>query len=269
MIDFKRFNPMRVVPAIKRRLVELKFLRQWNNTEVGKQNKAYLETIKDKHKGERLILIANGPSIKDMDLTVLKDEYTMCMNRFYIYFEKIGFVPNFFVCIEDLVLGQFADDINNLPIEGKFVNWRLHKKIDKCHYVKEDYAFNPFFQTDLTKPAHYGGTVTFVCLQLAYYMGFTEVIIIGMDHSFKEKGRANKVEVRHYEKDESHFDPNYFPKGMKWRLPDLDKSEYGYEVARKHFEQNGRKIVDATINGKCQVFEKEDFYQLFPNSLKQ
>lgn len=259
MIDIKRFHPTRLFPAIKRRLIEKKFLRLWNTTTLGKDNQAYLKKIKDSHKGERLFLIANGPSIKDMDLTVLKDQQTMCMNRFYIYFEKIGFIPNYLVCVEDLVLGQFAADFNALPMENKFVNWRLHKQIDQCHYLKESFAFNPFFQTDLTQATHFGGTVTFACLQLAYHLGYEEVIIIGMDHSFKEKGVANKIEVRTYEKDESHFDPNYFPKGMKWKLPDLDKSEIGYLIARQHYEQNGRKIVDATINGKCQIFEKGNF----------
>ncbi|TNE53544.1 MAG: DUF115 domain-containing protein [Bacteroidetes bacterium] len=264
MVDIKRFHPTRVIPAIKRRLIERRFLALWNNSEAGKKNQEYLRSIKDRHRGERLFLIANGPSIKDMDLSVLKDEFTMCMNRFYIYFEKIGFIPNYFVCVEDLVLGQFADDFNNLPLEDKFVNWRLHKRIDQCHYLKESFAFNPFFQEDLTQPTHFGGTVTFACLQLAYHLGFEEVIIIGMDHSFKEKGVANKIEVRTYEKDESHFDPNYFPKGMKWKLPDLDKSEIGYAIARDHYKKNGRRIIDATVNGKCTIFPKKDFYEYYP-----
>jgi hypothetical protein len=258
-MDIKRFHPKRVFPGIKRRIIEKKFLYLWNSTAISKKNKVYISSLQDKHRGERLFLIANGPSIKDMNLSCLKNEYTMCMNRFYIYFDKLGFIPNFLLCVEDLVLGQFADDFNNLPIENKFVNWRLHKKIDKCHYLKEDFSFHPFFQTDLTKPTHFSGTVTFACLQLAYYLGFTEIVIIGMDHSFKEKGIANKVEVRTYEKDESHFDPNYFPKGMKWKLPDLDKSEIGYQIARDFYEKNGRKIVDATINGKCTIFPKTEF----------
>lgn len=257
-----RFTLKRFIPAVERRIKEVRFLYKWNTTKQAKNNHLYLQSLHNKYKGKRLFVIANGPSIKDMDLNVLKNEYTMCMNRFYMYFDKLSFVPNFFVCVEDLVLEQFAEDINNLPIEDKFVNWRLFKTLDKCHFLKEAYTFNPFFQTDLTKPTHFGGTVTFACLQLAYYMGFDEVIIIGMDHSFKEKGTAATVEVRTYEKDESHFDPNYFPKGIKWKLPDLVKSEYGYALARDFYKKNGRRIIDATVNGKCQVFEKANFVDI-------
>ncbi|HNP20688.1 MAG TPA: DUF115 domain-containing protein [Panacibacter sp.] len=254
-----RFTLSRIIPAIKRRVKELLYLFSWTVGGAAKHNKRILLSYHNRYQGKRLFLIANGPSIKDMDLSALKGELTMCMNRFYIYFDKIGFIPNFLVCVEDLVLEQFGEDINKLPLQ-KFVNWRFHKKLNDCNFLKESYAFNPFFQGDLTRPTHFGGTVTFACLQLAYYMGFSEVILIGLDHSFKEKGTPATTEVRNYEKDESHFDPNYFPKGTRWKLPDLDKSEYGYAIARDHYKKNGRKIIDATINGHCTIFEKADYY---------
>jgi len=262
MIDRRRLHPYRVAQGLMRRISEMRYAREWDTHESALRSKSFLRTLKNQYAGKRLFLIANGPSIKDMDLSVLKNEYTMCMNRFYIYFDKIGFIPTFFVCVEDLVLSQFAEDFNQIPIEAKFVNWRMHKEIQQSFYLKESFALNPFFQTDLTQPTHFGGTVTFACLQLAYHMGFTQVILIGLDHNFKEKGLANKVEVRSYEKDESHFDPNYFPKGMKWRLPDLTKSEIGYALARDFYQKNGRDIFDATINGHCQIFPKVDFQQL-------
>lgn len=266
MIVNQRFKLSRIIPAIKRRIRELSYFFSWNTSSLAKRNKEFIDSIHNKYTGQRLFLIANGPSINNTDLSYLHDEYTMCMNRFYIYFDKIGFVPDFLVCVEDLVLEQFGEDINALPLT-KFVNWRLHKKLDNCNYLKESYAFNPFFQYDLTKPTHFGGTVTFACLQLAFYMGFREVILVGLDHSFKEKGTPATTEVRNYEKDESHFDPNYFPKGTKWKLPDLDKSEYGYAIARDHFEKHGRRIIDATINGHCTIFEKSDYYAIVKNTI--
>ncbi|UHG92237.1 6-hydroxymethylpterin diphosphokinase MptE-like protein [Spirosoma oryzicola] len=258
MIDLTRFTPSRILPAVERRLKEVPFTQAWYNSNQGKRNRDYLQQIHNRYAGERLFLIANGPSIKDMDLSVLKDKYTMCMNRFYIYFDKLGFTPTFLTCVEELVLEQFKEDFNNLSCET-FFNWRFYKQFPKAHFLKEAYSFNPFFQDNILEPTHFGGTVTYACLQLAYYMGFKEVVIIGMDHSFKEKGLATKVEVRNYEKDESHFDPNYFPKGIKWKLPDLDKSEYSYALARDFYQQNGREIIDATVGGKCTIFKKGKF----------
>jgi hypothetical protein len=56
--------------------------------------------------------------------------------------------------------------------------------------------------------------------------------------------------------DASHFDPNYFSKGFKWQLPDLENSEVSYKRARKAFEDAGRRIVDATVGGALSIFPK-------------
>jgi hypothetical protein len=57
--------------------------------------------------------------------------------------------------------------------------------------------------------------------------------------------------------------PNYFGKGVRWQLPDLDTSEVGYIMAREAFREAGREIVDATVGGKLTVFPKVDYNSLF------
>jgi hypothetical protein len=95
-------------------------------------------------------------------------------------------------------------------------------------------------------------------MQLAYFMGFSEVILIGVDHSFTTQGPAHK-EVVSEGSDPDHFDPNYFGKGFRWQLPDLAQSEKGYAELKKMFEEDNRRILDATVNGKLNVFPKVDF----------
>jgi hypothetical protein len=119
------------------------------------------------------------------------------------------------------------------------------------------------FQYDLTQPMVFGGTVTYVALQIAYFMGFRKVILIGLDHNYVDKGIPNRTETRSVDVDQSHFHSQYFPKGSKWQLPDLLRSELDFEIARKAYEKDGREIVDATIGGKCQIFNKVDFLSLF------
>ena len=99
-------------------------------------------------------------------------------------------------------------------------------------------------------------------LQLAYYLGFDEVVLIGLDHNFKDTGIPNKTETRQTNIDHNHFHPNYFPKGYQWQLPDLYRSELAYKLARKTFEERGGRILDATRNGKCNVFEKVSFEEV-------
>jgi hypothetical protein len=250
-----RFRPSRILYAIIRRIKELYHGASWYFTRMGKESRKDIQTFSGLHLNSTLYLIANGPSLAKMDIELLKGRDVMVMNRFYIMFKKLSFIPKYLVCVEETVLDRFQEDMSTLPCTT-FVNWRVRDRFRNSHFLKESYALNPFFQYDLTKPTQFGGTVTFACLQLAYYMGYKDVIIIGMDHRFKETGTPATPEIRTYEKDESHFDPNYFPKGMKWMLPDLEKSEFSYRLARVAYEKDGRRIIDCTIDGNCNVFEK-------------
>jgi len=264
----REITPRRIWDAGLHRINDIHHSIAWHRSSMLTiENRKRLEAFRDKHKGERCFILANGPSLSSMQLSLLRNEITFGMNRIYLLFEQLGFSTTYFSCISDLVLDQFAEDINKLKIP-KFLNWNKRKLYsshdDNIMFLKIRSGIKDYFGKDLTTKISSGGTVTFACLQIAYYMGFQEVVIIGLDHKFSEKGRPNKVEVRIADKDTSHFHPNYFPKGVKWQLPDLLRSEMAYSLARNMFESDGRRIVDATVAGNCQVFEKVDFVSCFP-----
>ena len=145
--------------------------------------------------------------------------------------------------------------------EGMFIAADDENNVLRVYKIRG--ADLPVFQYDLTHPMVVGATVTFVALQLAYYMGFQTVYLIGLDHNYKEKGIPSKTETRAPDQDESHFHKNYFPKGYKWQLPDLLRSEIEFDITRKAFEADGRDVLDATIGGKCQIFKKVSFEDIF------
>jgi len=216
------------------------------------------------HKGERCFIIGNGPSLKQTDLTKLKGEYTFGMNRIYLLFPKLGFTTTYFASINDLVIEQCADEIAALSIP-KFLAWHSNRHFqrfpDDMVFLYTTYT-GPKFSYDMTGRVWEGATVTNVALQLAFYMGFEKVILIGVDHNFTDKGQANKTVVSTGD-DPNHFDSRYFGKGFRWQLPDLDTSEIGYKKARDAYQKAGREIVDATIGGKLTIFPKVNYNSLF------
>lgn len=259
--DLTRLHPHRISAALVRRIMEFPHSWNWAYSTIGRTNKEHLKRFCNKHEGETLFLLANGPSINNTPLHLLKGQRVMCMNRFYIKFEQLQFIPDYLVCIEETVLDRFAQDFSSLKPDT-FVNWRSRDRIPGVHYLKESFDIFPEFNPNILAAMNTCGTVTFICLQLAFYMGFSRVVLLGLDHSFHEKGLAGKTVIRKEESDESHFDPNYFPKGMKWVLPDLVKSELGYQMALDYYQHFGREIIDATIGGKCQIFPKKDLNDL-------
>ena len=118
------------------------------------------------------------------------------------------------------------------------------------------------FTRDARRHLWPGATVTYVAMQLAYHLGFRQVILVGVDHSFTTQGRPHEAVVSHGD-DPNHFSPQYFGKGFRWQLPDLETSEIAYRLARRAFEADGREILDATVGGRLTVFPKVEYLSLF------
>src|SRR5512136_2754506 len=87
-----------------------------------------LAEFKDRHRGQRCFVIGNGPSLKQTDLTKLRNEVTYGMNRIYLAFPELGFGTTYYVCINSLVIEQCAEDIRGLPMP-KFLSWRSRNLI--------------------------------------------------------------------------------------------------------------------------------------------
>lgn len=224
------------------------------------KNKKQLEAWRDRYKGERCFIVGNGPSLQQTDLSKLEDEFTFGMNRIYLAFDQYDFKTSCLVSVNDLVLEQCHDDIRALDIP-KFVTWRSRKYFDAGQdllFLDTDYTLPEDFNGDATGRLYEGFTVTYVCLQLAYFMGFTEAILIGVDHNFVTKGPANAT-VTSQGDDPNHFVSNYFGKGFRWQLPDLEGSERAYRMAEAAYEADGRKILDATVGGKLTIFPKVEY----------
>lgn len=218
-----------------------------------------LENLRNTHTGERCVIIGNGPSLKNTNLSKLKDVYTFGMNRFYMAFPELGFTTSALVTVNSLVIEQCADDLRALPIPT-FISWRGRKHIQPApnlHYLYTSYIL-PGFNGDATGRLWESSTVTYVTMQLAYFMGFKQVILIGVDHNFVSQGTPNTT-VTSTGDDPNHFNPAYFGKGFRWQLPDLETSEIGYAMAKAAYEKDGREILDATVGGKLQIFPKVDF----------
>jgi hypothetical protein len=241
------------------------YLHPWRRESIRR-----LAALKDAHAqaGSRAFIIGNGPSLKQTDLSKLKNEFTFGMNRIYLMFPELGFTTSCLVSINDLVIEQCAAEMAALDLP-KFLAWRSHrhfKNVERLTFNVPTFLYTtytgPRFSKDVRGRVWEGATVTNVALQLAFHMGFQQVILIGVDHNFASKGDANKTVVSDGD-DPNHFSAAYFGKGFRWQLPDLDTSEIGYRLARQAYESAGREVLDATVGGKLTIFPKVDYNSLF------
>ncbi|MGI2853521.1 motility associated factor glycosyltransferase family protein [Shewanella algae] len=233
--------------------------------------------LRDKYKGKRAFVIGNGPSLNNHDLSLLKEEYTFAVNGIFYKTKSDGFVPTFYVVEDRHVMLDNLDEINDFNAKYKFfpVDYRSKIKnrkncwffrMDKGYYNKTSpYFAIPRFSTDMNDKLYCGQSVTMINLQIAYYLGFDEVYLIGMDHSYQIPSDANVSgeEITSNSDDPNHFHPAYFGKGKKWHDPHLDRVERTYSYFKLVYESQGRKIYNATVGGNLDVFERADYMSLF------
>ena len=207
-------TPGRLGAALLRRARELPHAVAWRRAgSYAEANRARLRRFRNRHAGERCVVIGNGPSLLGIDLSRLRHEVTFGTNRIYLLPDRPDLVPTYYVCSNELVLEQFRSDIAALPMP-KFLNWNRRalfpRADDSCSFFRIPLELTDRFGTDPERSLSSGGTVTFVALQLAFYLGFRDVVLIGVDHNFVDRGTPNRTAVRSALRDDNHFHPDYF-----------------------------------------------------------
>ena len=219
--------------------------------------------------GKKAVILCNGPSLLAVDFNKLAEAgvFTFGLNKINLLFESVDYKPNCIVAVNKFVIEQNADFFNATDID-LYLDYVARKKCivkPKENIIYLHSSGVPKFAKDVSLSVQQGHTVTFVAMQLAFHMGFSEVALVGADHSFAEKGPANKVVVSS-DVDKSHFSPDYFSKGVSWQLPDLYESEVWYGRARLVYEAHGRKIYNCTEGGLLEVFQRTTIDRFLQNS---
>lgn len=237
-----------------------------------------LRALRERFKGtKRCFLIGNGPSLNKTDLEALKNEVTFAVNGFFLKAKELSWKPTFYVVEDHLVAEDRVNWINKFkgPIKlfPAYLGYMFEKSDDTIFYnhrPRKSYPHGYDFSMEADKITYTGCTVTFSMMQLAAYMGFEEIYLIGVDASYAipddaKEGKDYGVGVLDMQSDDpNHFDPNYFGKGFRWHDPQVEKMVEAYSEARRTLEGTGQTIYNATIGGMLEVFERRDFNKILP-----
>lgn len=246
--------PRRLRPALAAQLQHLAHLQERRNPQF-RASLERLNALRDIHRGETCVILGNGPSLATHDLAEFEGIPSFCLNRGYLKWNEEGRQPTYAVAVNDLVIEQFHGELAALTCPV-FVPWQYHHLFDsRDNIVFIEARWQERFFKDVRKGVWPGATVTFAAMQIAYFMGFTTVILVGVDHRFAQAGPAH-LEVVQDKHDVDHFVKDYFGPGVRWNLPDLEQSEISYRMARQVYEADSRRILDATRGGALTVFPK-------------
>ncbi|MBS4220170.1 DUF115 domain-containing protein [Bacillus sp. FJAT-49711] len=216
-----------------------------------------LKTIKGRHNGERCFIVATGPSLKIEDLNKLNGETTISMNSICLAFNETDWRPTYYGIQDEGVYGLMKKYIDELDVECKFISdnvLRGHNfEILKNHYIfplnmlhhlrpnNTDYTTK--FSKDIFATVYSGLTITYSLLQIAIYMGFKEIYLLGADCHYGGN-------MKHHFKDYDYVDPTF--------ALAQDMMTTSYKVAKKYADKHNIKIYNATRGGMLEVFERVD-----------
>ena len=234
------------------------------------QIKEYFEPewkrIKNYYEGEKCFIVATGPSLKIDDLNKLYDNkiFSFGVNRLYLWFEKTKWRPDYLVVMDDKIAMEYGEEIKKCDVPNKIIGdqlqsfWKGHrnsyKTIHRLHDHVLEYAPNrPKFSSDICKGVYSGRTVIYTCLQIACYLGFKEIYLLGTDHNYSgNQGDAS-----------NHFHKDYYKGKIRPDKYVKEKAELAFEAAKNYADKHGIKIYNATRGGKLEIFERVKFDELF------
>lgn len=233
-----------------------------------------MKALQGAYSGKRCFIVGNGPSLNGLDLRKLDDEYTFSVNSIYYKVREDAFRPCFYVVEDRFVFLENLDEIRSMSARRKFFPATYKSLLgDRENVVyfnlnldfynaSSTYHGIPRFSLDCSDEVHAGQTVTYVNMQLAHYLGFTEIYLIGMDFNYKMPEKHGSIIVSDGD-DENHFHKDYFGKGKTWQDPQLDKVARSYALFKLMSEFRGVSVYNATAGGELEMFERVDFDSLF------
>ena len=218
--------------------------------------------IKDIYSGTA-VLMANGPSLQDVPRSFLEQYPTIGTNNIYLYGltpdevsrypeVKPKFYPDFYTILGVDQLGTEEKRDWPRPVIEKaklaFVNRFFYRYYDApnvyaIHGIKVSTRHRHYirhaFSDDITDWVGVGYTNTYIMLQILYYLGFTEVLCVGLDNDY-----GADPHKRHFYHDDERFSNE---PGMGRRVFETG-SNMVFGIAKEHYEKDGRKIVNINRN---------------------
>lgn len=230
-----------------------------------------LRSLYRTHNGESCFIIGNGPSLRPEDLEKLSSAnvHTFAANRIYKMFDKTYWRPTYFACEDPIIIKDIEGDINRIECKYKFIpinlKYDLGVNINGACYINMKYnrddSNNYGFLEDIASNITCNGTVTITSIQLAAYMGYKDIYLIGVDHSYS-KMVNDKGEIIEDKSVKDYFDDSY-DSGIKNELVhNMDEATKSFYRARLYYKNKGVNIYNATRGGKLEVFPRVNFDEL-------
>ena len=198
----------KVFETCKSKLVDIstiaKFSERWlvntldNISAVNKNECCLLSDLEDKFIGQTALLLGAGPSLNDNIEKIKANRGSFvifAVNKITRYLEEHNIIPEFIVCLD---AGNMEKTLSVSPEYLAKTNCLMDIRVDRAIFNKKfkrvfvnfsntDSVINKLAQTNsFIKMYESGGTSTILALVSAVKMGFSKIVLAGIDLAFKD-----------------------------------------------------------------------------------
>ncbi len=222
-----------------------------------------LKRFKGIHEGKRCFIVATGPSLTIDDVNKLKGEICWTCNSGVKLFEKTDWRPDYYAIADGTVFRRIKEDIDKVELNCAFYN---HKDIQwggenvfplpmwvsmvlnsDARGVIPRALLKKRMSRDISKKIYMGANITYIIIQICFYMGFKEIYLLGCDCNYQGKGTHSDI-VNYKDADVLYESADFIYRSM------IDD----HRCARREAEKRGVKIYNATRGGMLEVYERVD-----------
>ena len=243
-----------------------------------KLKKKLKKNKKLKRNNDKCFIICNGPSLNDIDIFKIKNADIITVNFFYKKEEFFqNFESNFHIAIDTEFFRKekYIEYLNEILEKKKKINLIIKSSELEKFENHKDRVFGVYSKLiqygkklnfDLTKNMTATINVSIMALQLALYLGYKEIYLLGIDFSdYREKNMS-----KHFYGNET-YDKDELLKGDELRWFSLAYKHH-YAI-QKWALKNGVKIFNAAPEEKSFLdaypfIEYEDIVQFFEERRK-
>ena len=238
------------------------------------QNYKELKKYRNLHKGQRCFVIANGPSLtmEDLELVIQTGDISFGCNHIEKIFENTAWRPDYWCVTDENIADSVEQGVpKEIPLfTTKSSYEKMTNKRENICYIKDLYLPEHCVRTDMMSWWAMSATVSVFMIELAMYMGFSEIVLLGLDCTFR---------IQNYEHVATSSKEGYadYSKNLnkdKERLKErnMTADEYNehiyqmfmtdYRNIQKVAQVRGIKIVNATRGGRLEVYKRQTMEEI-------
>jgi hypothetical protein len=229
------------------------------------QNNRAIANCRNSEKGLTGVLIGTGPSLRTLDLRRFDGIPTIGCNKLFLLDDQYRFRPRHLVLEDRLVLEDAAEALRAYKGPRKWYpidRWGIDEA-DYYFALWREYEHFPRFTSDFYQEVFTGWTVSYIMIQLAIFLGWSRILLVGMDgigslpHAIYHGPVAQSTEPDH-----NHFDVRYYGPGQRFHQPRPEVTQAALELARDELAARGIEILNCSPFSKLSVFPKRSLDQL-------